>query len=97
MKIGVTVSELKKEVEPARIAVQSLEGDMYISYAVQDGDLKVIVDDQGDRVRARSIAQMHSILRDVPIADARLMIDSPYDEMIGIHSSRGVVGMPLAW
>ncbi len=95
--IGVTLNELKKGGVPAEIAVQSLEGDMYISYAMVDGELQAIVTESGERLRARSIAQMHTMLSDVEISEARLMIDSPYDEMIGIESSRGVVGMPLAW
>ncbi len=94
---GVTINELKRAAAPVQIAVQSLEGDMYISHAVEGGKLTAIVTDGGDRVLARSIAQMHAMLRDVPVADARLMVDSPYDEMIGIASSRGVTGIPLAW
>lgn len=94
---GVTISDLRKEPEPVQVAVQSLEGDMYIAYAMREDAMQAILRDSGDRLLARSIDQMHSFLRDVPIAGARLMMDSPYDEMIGISSSRGVVGMPLAW
>ena len=94
---GIKLSELKHDATPATIAVQSLEGDIYLSYAVTERALQPIVTDDGERLRARSIAQMHHMLRDVPVARARLLMDSPYDEMIGLQAAAGAEGVPLSW
>lgn len=94
---GITLTQLKSQPAPAEITVQSLEGDIYLSYALRDETLRMIVDEDGLPLKAHSIDQMHSMLRDVPVARASLVMQTPYEEMIGLHGVQGVEGVPLGW
>lgn len=94
----VTISTLRAQHDPATISIRSLEGDIYISYATHEGQPCIITDRSGQPLKARSLCHMHELLHGVPCKQAELVVDSPYDEMIGLGQAElHRDEMPLAW
>ncbi len=94
---SISLPQLENRSSPADIAVQSVEGDIYLSFARIGDDLLPITRGSGELLRARSIDQMHSLLRNVPMGTAQLLLQTPYEEMIGLEQERSATGVPLAW
>lgn len=95
---GISIKELRNGAQPERIAIRSVEGDIYMPFAVVNGEPRRVTDAAGRALKAPSLDRMHDLLSGVNCSEVRLVLDSPYDEMVGLGDpEKHASDMPLVW
>ncbi len=95
---SVSIKELRHGKEAESIAIRSLEGDIYVPFAVVNGESCRVTDAAGRTLKAPSLDRMRNLLDGVNCNEVRLVLDSPYDEMIGLGGAeKHAADLPLVW